>query len=115
MSKLGVEVHTIDPSPEEGEAGHPLGGGSFLPSCGFWGYPSYTRMFLNTTDIYIRTICPFHCHGASQRCREIFKGSVWSILTLNQWFSTFLVLQPSNTVPQVVVTPNRKMIVFATL
>jgi hypothetical protein len=29
---------------------------------------------------------------------------------LNQWFSAFLMLQPFNTVPHVVVTPNQKII-----
>jgi hypothetical protein len=33
---------------------------------------------------------------------------------LSQWFSTFLMLQPSNTVPHAVVTPNHKNIFLAT-
>jgi hypothetical protein len=34
---------------------------------------------------------------------------------LGQWFSTFLMLQPFNTVPRVVVTPDYKIIFAAIL
>ena len=34
--------------------------------------------------------------------------------SVKQWFSTFLMLQPFNTVPRVVVTPNQNVVFIAT-
>ena len=64
----------------------------------------------------------------SQGCPEIFaafyvlktgldKSSRVHVLLEQQWFSTFLMLEPFNTVPHVVVTlpPSHKIIFVATL
>ena len=37
-----------------------------------------------------------------------------SLLGLQQWFSTFLMMRPFNTVPHVVATPNHQIIFLAT-
>lgn len=47
-----------------------------------------------------------------------FALSLWDFLTsivnLEQYLSTFLMSQPFNTVPRVVITPKRKIILVAT-
>lgn len=66
----------------------------------FW----YLLVFLKTNDSSLPAF-PFSCfkrvwvsHMSSSA--ELFPG-----LALHQWFSTFLMIQPSNTTPHAVVTP----------
>lgn len=52
------------------------------------------------------------------RLKSVLEGDHFTVLQyfleLEQWFSTFLVLQPLNTVPHVVVTHNHKIVFVAT-
>ena len=43
---------------------------------------------------------------------SVFSVGRWTQNYLEQWFSTFLMLQPFNTVPHVVVTPNHTIILL---